>query len=124
MLNNSSTTTKPKSSTPFAEKCYKLLIQIPNGKVTTYQELAHALGTKAYRAVGQAMNKNPNAPKVPCHRVVSSNGTLNGYAFGVNKKSQLLKSEGLVIKNGKIMNFEQVLFRYPKKMRSQLTKSH
>jgi methylated-DNA-[protein]-cysteine S-methyltransferase len=49
----------------FAEKAYDLLRQVPAGRVTTYQEIAHALGTKAYRGVGQAMKKNPYAPEVP-----------------------------------------------------------
>ena len=53
----------------FSERCYKLLLKVPKGKVTTYRDLAHALDTKAYRAVGQAMNRNPRAPIVPCHRV-------------------------------------------------------
>ena len=78
--------------------------------VTTYKELANALGTKAYRAVGNAMNKNPYAPKVPCHRVVNSNGSLGGYAFGSVKKITILKQEGVNVKNGKIENFQEKLF--------------
>jgi O6-methylguanine-DNA--protein-cysteine methyltransferase len=49
----------------FAEKAYDLLRQVPAGRVTTYKEIAHALGTKAYRGVGQAMKNNPYAPQVP-----------------------------------------------------------
>ena len=49
----------------FAEKAYDLLRQVPQGRVTTYKEIAHALGTKAYRGVGQAMRRNPYAPEVP-----------------------------------------------------------
>ena len=49
----------------FAEKAYDLLRQVPRGRVTTYKEIAHALGTKAYRGVGQAMKRNPCAPEVP-----------------------------------------------------------
>ena len=49
----------------FAEQAYDLLRQVPQGRVTTYREIAHALGTKAYRGVGQAMKKNPYAPEVP-----------------------------------------------------------
>ena len=51
--------------TTFAEKAYELLKQVPAGRVTTYKEIAHALGTRAYRGVGQAMKKNPYAPEVP-----------------------------------------------------------
>ena len=49
----------------FAEKAYDLLRKVPAGRVTTYKELAHALGTKAYRGIGQAMKRNPYAPEVP-----------------------------------------------------------
>jgi methylated-DNA-[protein]-cysteine S-methyltransferase len=49
----------------FSKKAYDLLRQVPAGRVTTYKEIAHALGTKAYRGVGQAMKKNPYAPEVP-----------------------------------------------------------
>jgi len=96
----------------FTEQCYILLKKVPKGKVTTYKELAHALGTNAYRAVGTAMKKNQNAPKIPCHRVVNSNGLLGGYAFGINKKIQILKKEGIQITQGKIDNFNEVLFKF------------
>ncbi len=86
----------------FNEKCYQFLKQVPKGKVTTYKALAQSMKTKAYRAVGNAMNKNPYAPEVPCHRVINSNGDLGGYAFGSKKKIQMLKSEGIEIKNNKI----------------------
>ncbi|MBT3407321.1 MGMT family protein [Candidatus Woesearchaeota archaeon] len=86
----------------FNQKCYDLLILIPKGKVTTYKEIARALNSKAYRAVGNAMNKNENAPKVPCHRVVGSNGNLVGYAYGIENKIKLLEKEGVKIINNKI----------------------
>lgn len=86
----------------FNSRCYELLKQVPSGKVTTYKALAHALGTKAYRAVGNAMNKNPYAPHVPCHRVVGSNGSLVGFASGLNQKISLLEKEGIKIENGKV----------------------
>ena len=86
----------------FSERVYDLVIKIPPGRVSTYGNIAHALNLKAYRAVGNAMNKNPHAPSTPCHRVISSNGTLGGYSKGIKKKIQLLKSEGVEIKNNKI----------------------
>jgi len=98
--------------TAFQQACYDLLRQIPSGRVTTYAEIAHALGGKAYRAVGTAMNKNPHPVIVPCHRVVNADGRLGKYAFGCERKQQLLESEGLVIVDGKVQDFEQVLFRF------------
>lgn len=87
---------------------------IPEGKVSTYKEIAHALGKSgfAYRAVGMALNKNPYAPRVPCHRVVASNGSLGGFAHGDQKKIELLEKEGVQIMDNKILHFEKKLFRY------------
>ncbi len=96
----------------FNEKCYELLKKIPKGKVTTYKIMAETLGTKAYRAVGNAMNKNPNYPQVPCHRVVTSDGKIGGYALGTSEKIALLKKEGIAIKDGKVVDFENVLFKF------------
>ena len=80
-----------------------MLMEVPKGKVTTYRELAHALGTKAYRAVGQAMNRNPQLVSVPCHRVIKSNGAVGGYALGIDRKKELLRMEGVQVEaNGRI----------------------
>ena len=103
---------KPKLSKTFDQRCYELLLQIPKGKVTTYREIAHALGTKAYRAVGQAMNRNPNLVKVPCHRVVKSNGEVGGYAQGEIEKIKLLLEEGINLRKNKIMNLEIHLHQF------------
>ncbi len=86
----------------FNDLCYNLLRKVPKGKVTTYKSIAQAMKTKAYRAVGNAMNKNPYAPEVPCHRVINSNGDLGGYASGLPKKIKILKAEGIEIKDNKI----------------------
>jgi len=86
----------------FNQKCYNLLKYVPKGKVTTYKALANKLNSKAYRAVGNAMNKNPDSPNTPCHRVINSDGNLGGFAFGIKEKIKLLKSEGIEIKNNKI----------------------
>lgn len=104
----------------FNEKIWELTRKVPKGKVTTYRILAEKLGTKAYRAVGTAMNKNPNglmscgysSEMVPCHRVVASNGHLHGFAHGLGKKKELLEKEGLKIKDNKIVDFKNVLFRF------------
>ncbi len=98
------------STTDFQEACYRLLRQVPRGRITTYKAIAEALGSKAYRAVGSAMNKNPYAPSTPCHRVVNSNGSIGGFASGQGNKKFLLKNEGVTIRHGIIENFEQLLF--------------
>ena len=98
--------------TPFQEEVYKALDLIPKGCVTTYGAVATYLGTKAVRAVGTAVGKNPNAPQVPCHRVVPSTGKIGNYSGkgGVATKIRLLEEEGVSLKNSKIFNFEKYLF--------------
>lgn len=62
----------------------------------TYAQVAAAIGNpRAVRAVGNALNKNPYAPEVPCHRVIRSDGTIGGFASGSSKKEELLRSEGV-----------------------------
>lgn len=94
-----------------AKKVYELLKKIPKGKVTTYKAIGDKLKTKAFRGIGQIVSANPNAPEVPCHRVVKSDGDVSGYAFGVDKKIALLRSEGVAIKGGKVVNFEKKFFK-------------
>ncbi|HOF44343.1 MAG TPA: MGMT family protein [Candidatus Pacearchaeota archaeon] len=101
-----------KSKKSFNEKCYSILVKIPKGKVTTYKEIARKLNSKAYRAVGNAMNKNPYAPKVPCHRVVKSNGEVGGFAFGVKKKIEMLKKEGVYIDKNNKIDLKEYLFKF------------
>jgi methylated-DNA-[protein]-cysteine S-methyltransferase len=86
----------------FNEKVWALTARIPRGQVTTYGEIARALRTKGYRAVGNALNRNPYAPAVPCHRVVGSDGGLTGFAGGVAAKRRMLAGEGIVLINGKV----------------------
>ncbi len=93
----------------FTDDCYELLCKVPCGKITTYKAIADALNSKAYRAVGRAMNKNKNPIIVPCHRVVNSNGEVGQYAFGIEKKIILLEKEGVKIKNGRVEEFETLL---------------
>lgn len=95
-----------------AEECYRLLAEIPRGKVTTYGLLAEALGCKSPRAVGRVLHMNPYAPKIPCHRVVMSTGALGGYAGGAAKKRELLSGEGIVIKNDRVEPLQRFLFRF------------
>ena len=96
----------------FDNRCYQKLTLIPKGMVSTYAEIAKSLNSKAYRAVGNAMAKNPNPILIPCHRIVKSDGTIGGYALGTNKKIKLLKNEGILIKDGKVINLESKLYRF------------
>jgi O-6-methylguanine DNA methyltransferase len=89
----------------FREKVYELARQIPPGKVATYGQLAKLVGKpKAARAVGMFMRTNPDAPRMPCHRVVAADGSLTGYSAegGVAKKQQMLTTEGVFFRNGKV----------------------
>lgn len=88
---------------------YDLLLQIPVGKLSTYGDLAKALGNPSYsRIVGQILAKNPNPIKVPCHRVVMSNGKVGGYFYGSDKKRELLEKEGISFTKGIVTNFKNV----------------
>src|SRR5687768_3740420 len=76
------------------EDVYELLRKIPAGKVTTYGDLAKALGNpSASRIIGRILGQNPNPIKVPCHRVVMSDGKLGGYAYGTAKREGYLKKK-------------------------------
>ncbi|WXG45393.1 MAG: MGMT family protein [Candidatus Atabeyarchaeum deiterrae] len=85
----------------FQKKVLTLLTKIPKGKVTTYGEIAKALGdSHLSRAVGNAVRNNPYAPTVPCHRVIRSNGEIGGFGGElsgekINEKIRLLKEEGV-----------------------------
>ena len=100
--------------TSFQENVYKALEKIPKGSVTTYGAIANYLGTKAVRAVGTAVGKNPNAPQVPCHRVVPNSGKIGNYSGegGVSTKIRLLKEEGVDVKDGKIVAYQHHLFTF------------
>ena len=85
------------SGTPFQLKVWNYLKKIPKGKVRTYLEVAKSIGKpKAFRAVANAIGKNPYPPKIPCHRVIKSDGSLGGYSGpgGIKTKKKLLKKEG------------------------------
>jgi methylated-DNA-[protein]-cysteine S-methyltransferase len=97
--------------TKFQEKVYNLCRKVPKGKVTTYKIIAEKLGTKAYRAVGNALNKNPYAPEVPCHRIINSDGSVGKFSKGINAKISLLKSEGVNVKGQKV-DIGRFLFKF------------
>ena len=80
--------------TPFQQKCWQALLQIPYGQTRTYGQQAAMIGNpKACRAVGMGNNRNPLPIFIPCHRVVGANGALTGYAGGLNIKEKLLQIE-------------------------------
>ena len=86
--------------TKFQLKVWKYLKKIPKGQIRTYSDVAKAINKpKSVRAVANAIGKNPYAPKIPCHRVIRSDGSLGGYSGkgGINTKRKLLKSEGILL---------------------------
>ncbi len=87
-------------ATKFQKSVWHFTAIIPQGKTATYAQVAIAIGhPKAVRAVGNALNRNPLAPEVPCHRVIRSGGAVGGFASGIKKKLQLLRSEGYHLSN-------------------------
>lgn len=93
-------------------KVYEKLLKVPKGKVTTYSELAKAVGLKnGQRAIGRIMNKNPFPVIVPCHRVILASGKIGGYAWGEKIKTNMLSKEGVKIQKGKILDKNKI-FRF------------
>jgi methylated-DNA-[protein]-cysteine S-methyltransferase len=103
--------------TLFQDRVYKLCARIPKGRVTTYGEIARALNSKGFRAVGQALRSNPFAPVVPCHRVVASDGTLGGFmgdreGTALAKKKRLLAREGVAISGKRVRDFKKIFYSF------------
>ena len=83
------------AGTPFQRRVWELLLTIPYGETTTYGALARQLGPNmSAQAVGQAVGRNPIGILIPCHRVIGADGTLTGYAGGLENKKWLLLHEG------------------------------
>jgi len=86
-----------KQRSSFQKKTLRTVRGIHKGKFLTYKEVARLVGKpRAWRAVGNILNKNRD-PKIPCHRVIRSDGKVGGYRYGTNKKVALLKNEGITI---------------------------
>jgi len=85
--------------TKFEKAVLMEVAKIPRGKVMSYKQIAQAIGRpNAYRAVGNALKKNPLPVLIPCHRVIRANGEIGGYAFGGrSKKIKLLEREGSIV---------------------------
>ena len=101
------------TSDNFFERVYAVARCIPYGKVTSYGAIAKVLGAaRSARMVGWAMNAAHNLEDVPAHRVVNRKGLLTGkhHFDGTNLMQQLLESEGIVVVNNQIMNFESVFW--------------
>jgi methylated-DNA-[protein]-cysteine S-methyltransferase len=104
-------------ATDFYERVWNAMRRIPKGRVTTYGEIAHALGSHAYRAVGGACRSNPYAPQVPCHRVVASNGLIGGFGgqnrgANIARKMEMLKKEGIEFDGIRIVDFQKKMYRF------------
>jgi methylated-DNA-[protein]-cysteine S-methyltransferase len=92
----SSAISRDKDIGEFAKSVYRVVARIPAGQVRSYKWVAKRIGRPgACRAVGNALNANPFAPEVPCHRVVRSDGSLGGFARGAGAKRRLLRREGI-----------------------------
>ena len=105
---------------------YDLVRQIPSGKISTYGAVARALGDiRASRAVGRMMNQNPDADSMPCFKIVQSDGHIGGFGLGIEDKIHRLQNDGIMVDDGCIIDFDEVLFddfktEYPlKKLRQE-----
>lgn len=95
------------------ELVYKKLAEVPKGKVTSYSELAKAVGLKnGQRVIGQIMKRNPYPVIIPCHRVVKADGKIGGFFYGDKVKKNMLKKEGIKIENGKILDWEKKFHKF------------
>jgi O-6-methylguanine DNA methyltransferase len=94
------------------KKVFELVMKIPKGNVTTYGEIAKALGKpKAYRVVGQILRKNKDIDRIPCFKVIRSDGSLGGYVLGKKEKIKRLRRDGIEIKNRKV-DLKKYIFRF------------
>ncbi len=90
-------------ATQFEQKVWQTCRKIPKGRVSTYSQLAKKIGLpEGARAVGNALNKSPGMPAVPCHRVVRSDGRVGGFNSGPREKVALLEKEGVEVARGKV----------------------
>lgn len=96
----------------FSDEVYEKLKLVPYGKVTTYKIIAESLGTKAYRAVGNALNRNKHPDTIPCFKVVNSDGSRGGFSKGKDDKIRRLSAEGIEVVGGKIKDFEKRLYLF------------
>ncbi len=99
------------NKTVFERAALVATFKIPKGKVSTYKRIAEKIGRpRAYRAVGNALHKNPLAPIVPCHRVVKSDGKFGGDKKGAEARRRLLEKEGIPMEKGRVKISDDILF--------------
>lgn len=97
----------------FYARVYEIVKLVPTGRITTYGHIAKYLGVaSSARVVGYAMNVSHSDSEIPAHRVVNRNGILTGkhHFDGINLMQELLESEGIIVKNDKIVDFEKLLW--------------
>jgi methylated-DNA-[protein]-cysteine S-methyltransferase len=98
------------NKTEFEKAVLVATFRIPKGKVSTYKRIAKKIGRPhAYRAVGNALHKNPLAPIVPCHRVVRSDGGFGGPKGGADSRRTSVEREGIPIEGGRVKLSEDIL---------------
>ncbi|MFT5239704.1 MAG: methylated-DNA-[protein]-cysteine S-methyltransferase [Candidatus Promineifilaceae bacterium] len=107
---------RPLRTTAFQQRVYDALSRVPKGRVTTYKVLSESIGCGSSQAVGQALKRNPFAPTVPCHRVISSTLRLGGYlgcteGDAVHAKRRLLAEEGVTFDDNHLVDKSRVLYR-------------
>jgi len=99
------------NKTEFERKVLVATYRIPHGKVSTYKRIAEKIGKpKAYRAVANALHKNPLHPIVPCHRVVRSDGRFGGEMKAAESRRKLVEKEGVPLKNDQVKINEKILY--------------
>ena len=103
-------------ATEFEKQVYRIVAEIPRGEVRSYRWVAEKIGSpRAYRAVGNALNKNRHPQSIPCHRVIRSDGSIGGYAKGSALKVDILRREGLDVDKMRCYNRKQAA--YPSSLR-------
>ena len=100
-----------KDKTQFERDVYVVTFKIPKGRISTYKRVAEKVGKpKAYRAVANALHKNPLSPVIPCHRVVGSDGSFGGDEKGAEWRRNMVKKEGIPIEKGKVKISNEILY--------------
>ena len=100
-----------KGKTKFEKDVLVAAFRIPKGKVSTYKRVAEKIGRpNAYRAVANALHKNPLCPVVPCYRVVNSDGSFGGPIKGAKERRSMVVKEGIPVKNGKVEITREILY--------------